>query len=247
MAAFALFPLFINEETNRKKRSQIENWTWLFLLIGATAMTVFSGYLMYILFTVLIPELNLTEPCYYCIFSAISATSLLIFTIVGKPWEDLGEMLFTGLIVAVVTLVGTLGVYANVGNTEIGEAIPIPVETTRPQPPKGWEVNTTSGDAEIALAEHLTKAEIKMYGAFWCPHCHEQKLLFGKEALEKLEYIECAEGGENAQPLVCRANGIEGYPAWQIDGEIQGGVQSLQRLASLSGYEGNTNFKYKLR
>jgi uncharacterized membrane protein len=251
IAVFAILPLLINSETKRKQRTQLENWTWLFLLMGSTAMTVFSAYLMYILFTILIPELKLTEPCYYCITSAISATSLLIFTVLGKNWEDLGEMLFTAVIVAVITLVGTLGVYANIGNSQTaeytGEPIAIPLPTVQPTPPKGWEITTESSLAEIALAEHLTKVEAKMYGAFWCPHCYEQKQMFGKEAFSKIKYIECSEGGINAQPDVCQAAGIKGYPAWEIKGEITAGLQSLTRLANMSDYQGSTKFKYKLR
>ncbi len=252
MAIFAVLPLFINQETKRKQRLQIEKWTWLFLLIGATAMTVFSAYLMYLLFTIIIPELKLTEPCYYCLTSALSSTSLLIFTVLGKDWEDLGEMIFTGLIVAVITLVGTLGVYANVSNGQIeteftGERIVIPRPNTRPVPPLGWEITTTSTSAEIELAQHLTLMGAKLYTAFWCPHCFEQKQLFGKEAFSKINHIECAEGGENAQPDVCRESGLEGYPAWEINGKIEGGVQPLETLANMSNYQGSTNFKYKYR
>ena len=31
----------------------------------------------------------------------------------------------------------------------------------------------------------------RMYGAFWCSHCQEQKLAFGREAQPDLPYIEC--------------------------------------------------------
>ena len=31
-----------------------------------------------------------------------------------------------------------------------------------------------------ALAEHLTNSGAKMYGAFWCPHCQQQKAIFGR-------------------------------------------------------------------
>lgn len=252
MAIFAVLPLFINQETKRKQRTQIEKWTWLFLLIGATAMTVFSAYLMYLLFTILIPELKLTEPCYYCLTSATSSTSLLIFTVLGKDWEDLGEMIFTALIVAVITLVGTLGVYANIdsvqANTEFtGERIVIPRPNTRPVPPLGWEITTTSGSAEIEFAQHLSLMGAKLYTAFWCPHCYEQKQLFGKEAFSKINHIECGEGGENAQLNVCRESGIEGYPSWEFNGEFYSGVQPLERLAAISNYRGSTNFKYKYR
>ncbi|MFO0166008.1 MAG: vitamin K epoxide reductase family protein, partial [Microcystis sp.] len=67
MAVFALSPLFINGETQKNLRKSLENNTWLLLLAGATAMAVFSGYLMYILAT------ELKELCPYCITSALFA------------------------------------------------------------------------------------------------------------------------------------------------------------------------------
>ena len=41
------------------------------------------------------------------------------------------------------------------------------------------------------LAKKLKAAGAKMYGAFWCSHCQEQKVAFGKEAQEDLPYVEC--------------------------------------------------------
>ncbi|MFQ5851026.1 MAG: vitamin K epoxide reductase family protein [Candidatus Binatia bacterium] len=34
----------------------------------------------------------------------------------------------------------------------------------------------------LALAEHLTKGGAKFYGAYWCPHCENQKRIFGASA-----------------------------------------------------------------
>ncbi len=46
-----------------------------------------------------------------------------------------------------------------------------------------YAITTTSGAAEMVLAQHLKQTEAKFYGAFWCPHCHDQKQLFGQEAV----------------------------------------------------------------
>ena len=54
----------------------------------------------------------------------------------------------------------------------------------RPKTGVGWEITTTSASAEIALARHLANTGAKEYVAWWCPDCHEQKLLFGKEAYQ---------------------------------------------------------------
>lgn len=245
MAAFALVPLIVDREGKRSLRSSLEDWTWLLLLAGGTAMTVFSGYLMYVL------AFKIQAVCYYCIGSALFSLSMLALTIFGRDWEDLGQILFTGIIVTMLTLVGTFGIYANVNNAiaevpdENGQ-ITISGAEGSPQAPYGWEVTTTSGTAEIALAEYLTEIGAKKYGAYWCPHCHEQKQLFGEEAFKKVNYIECDPEGQNPQREACIAAGIQSFPTWEINGEFYPGVQSLDRLAELSGYQGATDFKYKM-
>ena len=245
MAASALFPLTINIEASKQLRKTLENWTWLFLLAGSTAMAVFSSYLMYVLAT------KIQSVCYYCIGSALFSLSLLVLTILGREWEDIGQIFFTGLIVALLTLVGTLGVYANVDKPAAGVPdadglIAIPTTDSSPQPPYGWEITTTSGEAEIALAKHLTSIGAKKYGAYWCPHCYEQKQLFGQEAFKEVNYIECANEGKNPQPQACSAAGIRSFPTWEIDGKLYPGVQTPQELAKLSNYQGDMSFKYKM-
>jgi hypothetical protein len=214
-------------------------------------MAVFSGYLMYVL------AVKIQAFCPYCIGSALFSLALLTLTIMGREWEDLGQIFFTGVIVAMLTLVGTLGVYANVDNpnaqsetpTEVVDKdglIAIPQIQTDPVPPYGWEVNTTSGEAEIALAKHLTAIGAKKYGAFWCPHCYEQKQLFGKEAFKEINYVECDPQGKNPQREACIAAGIKSFPTWEIKGEFYPGVKTGAELAKLSSYQGSMKFKYKL-
>lgn len=43
----------------------------------------------------------------------------------------------------------------------------------------------------MELAKRLKAAGAKMYGAFWCSHCFEQKQAFGKEAMADFPYVEC--------------------------------------------------------
>jgi uncharacterized membrane protein len=247
MAAFALSPLLLDRDKNRELRKQLESWTWLLLLAGSTAMAVFSGYLMYVL------AFKIQSVCYYCIGSALFALSMLILSIVGRDWEDIGQIFFTGAIVTVLTLAGTLGVYANVGSPivegvpDTDGLIPITEAVGSPQPPKGWEVSTVSGDAEIALAEHLTAVGAKKYGAYWCPHCFDQKQLFGKEAFDKVTYVECADPvNPRQQTAACQQAKVTSYPSWEIEGKLYPGVQDLKKLAELTKYQGSTEFKYKL-
>ena len=42
------------------------------------------------------------------------------------------------------------------------------------------KIETVSGDAEVALAEHLAKSGAKFYGAQWCTHRSEERRV-GKE------------------------------------------------------------------
>ena len=83
-----------------------------------------------------------------------------------------------------------------------------------------------------------------MFGAYWCPHCHDQKQLFGQQAVQELIYVECAPDGRNAEPSVCQAQGdnLTGYPTWEINGEFYSGTQSLEQLADASGYDGPRDF-----
>ena len=62
-----------------------------------------------------------------------------------------------------------------------------------------------SSPDKIKLAEHLTKEGAVMYNAYWCPHCHDQKEMFGKEAAEKLNLVECAKDGFNNKRELCEA------------------------------------------
>ncbi len=252
MAGFALIPLGISQEQNKNLKKQLENTTWWLLLAGSIAMTVFSAYLMYVL------AIEIKTVCPYCIGSALFSLSLLILTITGRDWEDLGQIVFTGFIVGLLTIVVTLGIYSGV-NSSIAQAngtteeivdadglIAIPEPVGDPKPPKGWEINTTSGKAEIDLAKHLTATGAKKYGAFWCPHCYEQKQLFGKEAFAEINYFECDPQGKNPQREACVAAGIQSFPTWEIEGKFYPGTKTAEELAKLSNYQGEQGFKYKL-
>lgn len=88
-----------------------------------------------------------------------------------------------------------------------------------------------------ALAEHLTRSGVKFYGASWCPHCQQQKALFGAAA-KYLPYIECSTGGVGTpQTQVCIDMGIKSYPTWIVNGQRVEEVLSMTQLANA------TNFK----
>lgn len=235
MAILALGPLLVNPDTNKKLRTDLENTTWTFLFLGSTAMLVFSGYLMYIMFSEFVAKYGADGLCYYCLASAICAAAMFVLTLLGRTWDDVGQLFFTGALVSVVVLVGTLGIY-NSGTT-----------AAAPDGQTGPPTMNLSGSAEMALAEHLTQQGARMFGAYWCPHCHEQKELFGRQAFAKINYVECDPEGANSQTDLCRSiPEVQGYPSWEINGQYYAGRLSLERLAEISGYTGPTNFQNTL-
>jgi len=86
-----------------------------------------------------------------------------------------------------------------------------------------------------AVAEALTASGAKFYGASWCPHCMDQKKMFGA-AGRFLPYVECAPNGPRApQATECVAQQIKGYPTWVINGNRYQRMLSVRQLAAMSG------------
>lgn len=85
------------------------------------------------------------------------------------------------------------------------------------------------------IAEALTASGAKFYGATWCPHCMDQKKLFGAAA-RYLPYVECAPNGPRTpQATECVAQEIKGYPTWIINGNRYERMLSVSQLAAMSG------------
>ena len=92
--------------------------------------------------------------------------------------------------------------------------------------PKGSQTSYKNLDT---FAQCLTSKGLKMYGAYWCPHCQAQKALFG-DSFKYVNYTECTE-----KPDVCTAAGVQGYPTWEIASTTLVGEQSLETLAAQTG------------
>lgn len=93
------------------------------------------------------------------------------------------------------------------------------------------------GDAgfEGALARHLREKGAVMYGAHWCPHCSDQKALFG-DAAKDIPYVECAADRVNGRPDLCEQAGVKVFPTWVMGAERLTGVQSLSALSAFSKF-----------
>lgn len=88
-----------------------------------------------------------------------------------------------------------------------------------------------------AFAACLTDKGVKMYGAYWCPHCQEQKKMFG-DSWSKIDYIECSLPNRAGETAICNQAGITSYPTWQFaDGTRKSGTLSLEDLGFFSGCE----------
>ena len=64
-----------------------------------------------------------------------------------------------------------------------------------------------------AFAKCIAQTQTKFYGAFWCPHCHNQKNEFG-DAAQYLPYVECSLPDGSGQTQICIDNGVKNYPTW---------------------------------
>lgn len=98
--------------------------------------------------------------------------------------------------------------------------------------------NAVAGGGEYdEFAQCVTASGAKMYGAYWCPHCINQKEEFGK-SVGFIDYIECDPRGDGANPSACTAAGIDGYPTWVFgDGTKRPGEVPLPELALRTGCE----------
>ncbi|MDX1976044.1 MAG: vitamin K epoxide reductase family protein [Pseudanabaenaceae cyanobacterium bins.68] len=184
-----------------------------FLIFGlSTAASVFTGYLVWVILFVLSSSPSQPIFCVYCFSSAVLIGTIWSLNLVGNQQKstDWANLIFTGFLVTVISLTATAGVYANQSQ---GQGL--------------------AG----GLAFHLQQQGARMYGAYWCPHCQEQKAMFGK-AIGQVPYVECDPRPQNAQPLLCQAKQIHSYPTWEIGGKLYEGVRSLPELAQISGFGG---------
>ena len=201
---------------------------WLIFLISC-ASSVFSFLLLNIMF------FKIKAYCFFCILSAILSISIFIISMIGAKFESREPMIYRGFIIALTVLIGGL-IWSN--NVDPSNAIDVSNNTEKIAP----AITTSSSSQKVNFAKFLTENNIKMYSAYWCPHCHDQKQLFGKKAVKELTVVECAQDGKDNQYELCREKQIEGFPSWEINGEIYSGVKNLNDLAIITGYEGDSNF-----
>ncbi len=85
------------------------------------------------------------------------------------------------------------------------------------------------------FAKCLTENGVKMYGAFWCPHCNNQKQMF-RDSWEYVTYIECSLPNGAGQTQFCNLADIKAYPTWEFkDGSRVEGELTFEQLSGYSG------------
>ncbi|PPD76096.1 hypothetical protein GOBAR_DD26961 [Gossypium barbadense] len=233
-------PFGINETTGR-----------LLLLGSTTSMATASAYFLYILSTKFAGT-----SCSYCLVSALLSINLFFISLKDVGLQEVQKVV--GLQVCIASLVfATLSTsYSNLPSAPSSQAnIDLPYFTT--------EITKESSPFALSLARHLHSIGAKMYGAFWCSHCLEQKEMFGREAAKLLDYIECfPDGYKTGTKMIkaCADANLEGFPTWVINGQVRkpfpfvillifrpymfiiqvlSGEMELEKLAEVSGFQFN--------
>uniref|UniRef100_A0A803MRA8 Vitamin K epoxide reductase domain-containing protein n=1 Tax=Chenopodium quinoa TaxID=63459 RepID=A0A803MRA8_CHEQI len=205
-------PLKINQSDGR-----------LLLLPVCASMAAASAYFLYTLATRLEGA-----SCSYCLASATLSFSLFFIILKDFGLKELQKVVALPLCTAAIVL--------GIINTTYNSLPPIsPRSEVMEVPYYTTEITSASSPYAISLAKHLKSTGAKMYGAFWCSHCQEQKQMFGREAMELLDYVECFPDGVKKGikiASVCSDVGIEGFPTWLINGEVS--LLCLQLISSVS-------------
>ena len=210
-------------------REKLNKFLWWLIFLISCASSAFSFLLINIMF------FKIQAYCFFCILSAILSFSIFIITMIGAKFESREPMIFRGFMVAISILLGGI-IWSNHVDPSNAMNVPIPTENLAPT------ITTSSSPQKVKFAKFLNENNIVMYSAYWCPHCHDQKQLFGKEAVKELKVIECAKDGKDNQYELCQTKGISGFPSWEINGEIYSGTRDLNDLAAATGYQGDSNF-----
>ena len=213
--------IFLPISTDLKNKLTHKSW-WLLFAISC-CMSVFSFVLVGLML------FKIKGFCFFCVLSAIISLLLLVLSIIGGNWEDRSDLFFRGFLLSLAVLLSSF-----IWLSAVDPINQLEITQTNGMPPS---VQSISKPSQIKLAKHLTNKGIVMYSAYWCPHCHDQKEMFGKEATKELKIVECAKDGYQNQALLCESKGITGYPSWEINQSIESGVLSLKQLKEMSNYK----------
>lgn len=169
-----------------------------------------AGLAASVVFT-LVQQINIRATCSLCVVSALLTLGIAVRLIWQRPARAPRLTWGWGTAAAVFSVVLLLGGYA------------------ASAPP------TAAASYAEGLAKHLAETGAVFYGAYWCPHCADQKDAFGP-AVKYLPYVECDPRGARNQAQLCIDKGIKAFPTWDIAGRRLEGFVPLEELARLSNY-----------
>ncbi|KAH0456021.1 hypothetical protein IEQ34_013928 [Dendrobium chrysotoxum] len=228
MVSYGLVTLLSLQQSRRNLLYGFGESDVRFLLLAiTTSMATASTYFLYLLGT----KLSGTV-CSYCLISVFLSFSLLFITLKDYAFEEIQKVVGLQFAIGAIVLATLSNSYTMTMPKYLGSS-DITLE------PYETEIIEQSTPWTIALAKHLHSIGAKMYGAFWCSHCQEQKQMFGREAAKILDYVECFPDGVGKgrkMTTECKLAGLEGFPTWIIKGKVLSGEQNLQALADASGF-----------
>ncbi len=238
VAALALTPvLSYNNYNDDDKNELVENevkGNEEIILAITTGMATFSGYLMWLLAFVLKTQ------CMYCFVSATLSFGMALIAANNKIVRDATKAFVVSSSSLAVTLLSSSFIFYSTSllNPDAATASTAPAfqamqAEEKRQQNKAPPLKKKSSSRAIAVAERIQKVGGKMYGAFWCSHCYNQKNELGIEASKYFEYIECDKEGVDNQFPLCRSKKIKGYPTWELNGEFYPGEKDLGELEKL--------------
>jgi uncharacterized membrane protein len=192
------------------------------LAAGVAVLATTSAALMAILHT----QLG-GASCTWCYVSAGLSFGLFAALLAGMNKRQLAEAAGPGL---GGTAAAVVALYLGFGSSLTGNAAEVELAYANPV------VTTQSSEQTLTLAHRLQEAGAKMYGAFWCSHCYDQKQEFGREAMAEFPYVECfPEGWKKGVKLApaCEAAGVKAFPTWVVNGAVTEGQLELSALEAL--------------
>jgi hypothetical protein len=96
----------------------------------------------------------------------------------------------------------------------------------------GWRHKNHKYDA---FAQCLATNQVKMYGLSWCPHCQEQKAMFGA-SFHYVPYVECVVKDSSEIAPECKVAGVKLFPSWQFGMDPpKEGILSMETLSNKTG------------
>jgi len=166
-------------------------------------------------------------PCAWCLASATLSTAIAGAVFGPMRPAELRAVALPGGAAAMATVLALTLSWAAV------DAPPASAAGSTTLPFDDPEVTRLSSPRAVALAKKLRLAGAKLYGAFWCSHCFEQRQAFGAAAAADLPYVECYPDGfaRGTPPApACVAAGVQAFPSWSVGGRLIEGEQTFDGL-----------------